>query len=154
MEFTVSQLVHASPEVLFDVWLSADSPYGPWVGDGARRLDPSIGGPFYWLDRNWTDTGPGGGDWPHYGRFLRIESPRVIEFTWMAEFTRGLESIVTVTFREASEGTQVELRHRGLPDDQFGRDHEEAWQRILHFVSTHFPAGRGPDSHGSERPGD
>ena len=138
MEFTVTHLVPTAPEVLFDVWLDGDSARGPWVGDGARRLDPVVGGPFYWSDKNWTDLETGGGDWPHYGRFLRIERPRLVEFTWMAEFTHGLDSSVTVTFRAAEGGTEVALRHSGLPADQSGRDHQNAWIRILGHVGAHF----------------
>ena len=141
MEFTVTHLIPAAPEVLFDVWLDGSSPRGPWVGDGARRLDPVVGGVFYWSDKNWTDLETGGGDWPHYGHFLRIERPWLIEFTWMSEFTRGLDTVVSVAFRKAEGGTEVALRHAGLPDDQAGWDHKNAWIRILGHVGAHFSAG-------------
>ena len=141
MEFTVRHSVSAAPEVLFETWLNADSPRGPWVGDGARRLDPVVGGLFFWSDKNWTDGQNGGGDWPHYGRFLRIEPCRVVEFTWVSEFTHGLDSVVTVTFAKVQGGTEVTLRHAGLPDDQVGRDHQDAWRRILAHVGAHYSAG-------------
>lgn len=143
MEFTVTHLIPTAAEVLFDVWLDGDSPRGPWVGDGARRLDPVVGGLFYWSDKNWTDLETGGGDWPHYGRFLRIERPRLVEFTWMSEFTHGLDTVVAVSFREAEGGTEVMLRHSSLPDDQAGRDHQNAWIRILGHVGAHFSSGVG-----------
>lgn len=140
MEFTVTHSISTSPEQLFDVWLDGDSPRGPWVGNGARRLDPVVGGVFYWADKNWTDLETGGGDWPHYGRFLRIERPQLVEFTWVSEFTHGLDSVVTVAFRETEGGTEVTLRHSGLPDDQAGLDHKNAWIRILGNVGAHFSA--------------
>src|SRR5204863_3041507 len=34
--------------------------------------------------------------WAHYCRYLRVERPRLLEFAWMSEATRGLESRVTV----------------------------------------------------------
>ena len=141
MEFTVIHRIPAAPEALFDVWLDGSSPRGPWVGDGTRRLDPVVGGVFYWSDKNWTDLETGGGDWPHYGRFLQIERPWLIEFTWMSEFTRGLDTVVSVAFREVEGGTEVALRHAGLPDDQAGWDHKNAWIRILGHVGAHFSAG-------------
>src|SRR5256885_13694458 len=30
--------------------------------------------------------------WAHYCRYLRVERPRLLEFAWMSEATRGLES--------------------------------------------------------------
>ena len=138
-EFTVTHNVPAPPEVLFDVWMDPSDPRGPWVGDGARRLDPTVGGAFYWFDRNFSDL-EGRQEWPHYGRFVHLERPKLIAYTWVSEFTAGLESVVTVTFRPIGEGAQTEvtLCHRGLPDNQDGLDHRDAWIRILGEIGAHF----------------
>lgn len=90
MEFTVTHVIPATPQELSDAWLDGDSPRGPWLGDGARRIDPVVGGAYYWVDLEGEKSPP------HYGRFLRIERPRLIEYTFMSEFTHGLDSIVTV----------------------------------------------------------
>ena len=144
MEFTVSQLISATAEALYDIWLDYDSPRGPWLGDGARLLDASVGGLFYWSDRHWSDQ-ESDQEWAHYGRFLTLERPSRIEYTWMSEFTHGLDSTVSITFREVDAGTEVTLRQSGLPDDQAGLDHKNAWIRILGTVGAHFASGISGD---------
>jgi len=72
-----------------------------------------------------------GRTWPHYGRFLQIERPRVVEYTWMSEATKGAESIVTVTMEARGDQTEVTLRHSGVPDDEMGRQHKDGWTWVL-----------------------
>jgi uncharacterized protein YndB with AHSA1/START domain len=69
--------------------------------------------------------------WPHYGRFLKIDRPRRVEYTWMSEATKGAESIVTVTMEPRGDETDVTLHHSGVPDDEMGRQHKDGWTWIL-----------------------
>jgi len=55
--------------------------------------------------------------WPHYGRFLKLERPRLVEETWMSEATHGLESVVRVEIAAKDGGSEVKLTHSGLPLD-------------------------------------
>jgi len=68
--------------------------------------------------------------WAHYCRYLRVERPRLLEFTWMSEATRGLESRVTVEMTPSRGHTDLVLTHNGLPNDEMGRGHEEGWKKI------------------------
>jgi uncharacterized protein YndB with AHSA1/START domain len=135
IEVNVSVCVPPKPEQVFDAWLDPNASDGPWRGDGGRCLNPVVGGLFYWSDRHWSDQ-DGDREWGHYGRFLAIERPSRIAFTWMAEATRGLESVVTLTLIAFESGTRIELRHAGLPDDQAGHAHENAWARILEAMGA------------------
>ena len=69
--------------------------------------------------------------WPHFGRFIRIDRPRLIEHTWMSEGTKGAESVVTVTMEPRGDETEVTLHHSGVPDHEMGRQHEEGWNWLL-----------------------
>ena len=137
MEFTVTQTIPAPLAEVFDQWIDPASAQSPWVGDGDRSVNAIVGGLFFWSDKNWTDQ-VNGGDWPHYGRFLRVERPTLLEYTWVSEFTHGLDSIVTVTFQPVGNLTEVTLRHRGLPDGKDGLEHKNAWIRILGEVASHY----------------
>ncbi len=57
----------------------------------------------------------------------------------MSEFTKGLDSIVTVSLRPGWRPDGVTLRHSGLPDDKDGLDHKDAWIRILGEIGAQYP---------------
>ncbi len=107
-DLVVSRTVQASPEQVFDVWINPKSPGGPWFGAERVILNPVVDGLFYHAVKHEGRT------WAHYGRFLHLERPRVVEHTWVSEATRGVESIVSVTFQARDGQTEVVLRHSGV----------------------------------------
>ncbi len=134
-EVTVTRTIAAPAEKVFDVWLDATCPGGPWHGAGRVILNPVVDGLFYFAVEHQ------GRVWSHYGRFLRIERPRVIEYTWMSEATQGLESIVRVTLQPQGDQTEMTLCHSGVPDDEMGRQHREGWTWVLTTLADRFAAG-------------
>jgi uncharacterized protein YndB with AHSA1/START domain len=124
-EVTVTRMIPASAEKIFDVWIDPKGPGGPWFGAERVILNPAVDGLFYLAVKHEGRT------WPHYGRFLQIDRPRRIEHTWMSEGTKGAESIVTVTMEARGEQTEVTIRHSGVPDDELGRQHEKGWAWVL-----------------------
>jgi uncharacterized protein YndB with AHSA1/START domain len=80
-----------------------------------------------------TPRSSGKESWPHYGRFTRLERPRLFEQTWMSEATHGLETVVRVEFEATGGGTEVRLTHSGLPDDA-AEDHRKGWEDILSSI--------------------
>jgi uncharacterized protein YndB with AHSA1/START domain len=133
-EISVVREIPATPQEVFDVWMDHTSPGGPWFGAGKVILNPVVDGLFYWLVKHE------GRDWAHYGRFLRIERPAFVEYTWMSEGTKGLESVVSVAFRAAGDQTEVTLRHSGLPDEPMGQQHKDGWTWILGALAERFAA--------------
>jgi uncharacterized protein YndB with AHSA1/START domain len=132
MSLNVSRTIPAAPAEVFDVWLDSKSPGGPWFGAERVILNAVVDGLFYHSVRHE------GRNWAHYGRFVRLDRPRVIEHTWMSEATRGIESTVTVTLEPKGDGTLVTLRHTDLPDDDMGRQHEEGWNFVLGAIADRF----------------
>ena len=133
-EVTVSRTIPASAEQVFDVWMDKNSPGGPWFGAERVILNPTVDGLFY------VAVSHEGRRWPHFGRFVRIERARVVDYTWMSEATKGLESIVLVTFDARGEQTEVTLRHSGIPDDAMGRQHKDGWAWVLSMLAERFAA--------------
>jgi uncharacterized protein YndB with AHSA1/START domain len=132
IDITVTREIPAPAENVFDVWMDAKSPGRPWFGAERVILNPFVDGLFYVAVKHEGRT------WPHYGRFLLIERPRKVEYTWMSEATKGVESIVSVTFEARGERTEVALRHSGVPDDEMGRQHEEGWTWVLSMLEQRF----------------
>ena len=67
----------------------------------------------------------------HTGRYLEIDRPRRLVFSWSSPATGHRDSIVTVTFRARGGATLVEIRQVGLPDDEARAGHEEGWSDAL-----------------------
>jgi uncharacterized protein YndB with AHSA1/START domain len=139
-DITVARTIPAAVEKVFDVWIDAKSPGGPWFGGARVILNPVVDGLFYLSVKHEGRT------WPHYGRFLRIERPRLVEYTWMSEATKGAESIVTVTMEAQAEQTLVTLRHSGVPDDEMGLQHQDGWAWVLSALAESFASQRSASS--------
>jgi uncharacterized protein YndB with AHSA1/START domain len=131
-ELKLTRAVAATPAEVFDVWLDTKSAGGPWFGVKRAIVDAKVDGLFYHC------VSHEGRDWAHYGRFVAIDRPRRIEHTWVSEGTRGIESVVTLTFEIEGDHTLVTLRHAGVPDDEFGRQHAEGWAFVLGAIEKRF----------------
>jgi uncharacterized protein YndB with AHSA1/START domain len=131
-DLTVSRTLRGSADEVFDVWLDPKSPGGLWFGVERVILNPVVDGLFYHAVRHE------GRSWPHYGRFIRLDRGRAIEHTWVSEATRGLESVVTITFASREGGTEITLNHANVPDDDLGRQHEEGWTWYLNTLAERF----------------
>ena len=131
-ELKLTRTITATPAEVYDVWLGAKSPGGPWFGCERVILDAKVDGLFY------HSVSHEGRDWAHYGRFIALDRPRRIAHTWVSEATRGLESVVTLTFEPERDKTRVTLQHTGVPDDDFGRQHQEGWGFVLGAIAERF----------------
>jgi uncharacterized protein YndB with AHSA1/START domain len=132
IEIVVTRDIPASPAEVYDVWLDAKSPGSPWFGAERVIVNAVVDGLFYHGMRHE------GRAWAHYGRFVRLDRPRHIEYTWMSEATRGFESTVSVSLEAKGSDTALTLRHSDLPDDEMGRNHEEGWKFITGAIAAKF----------------
>ena len=131
-DLTISRTIPGPADDVFDVWLDPKIPGGLWYGVERVILNPVVDGLFYHVVKHE------GRSWPHYGRFIRLERGRTIEYTWVSEATRGLESIVTITLAARDGGTELTLRHANLPDDEMGRTHKDGWTWYLDVLAERF----------------
>jgi len=131
-ELELTRTIKARPEEVYSVWLDPESPGGPWFGSSRVIVDPKVDGLFYQCVTHE------GRDYAHYGRFVALEPGKRIEHTWMSEGTRGLESRLTLTFARQGEHTLITLRHSGVPDDDFGRQHRDGWEFVLGKIEQAF----------------
>lgn len=115
----------ASPERVFRAWTDPASAKA-WLAEGGDVvMDPQPDGLFYFgmMHRGIPR--------PHYGRYLRVENPRLLEFTWVSEHTRGKESVVTIEFKPRGNQTELSLTHEGLPDEDMAMAHTQGWTFFL-----------------------
>ena len=115
----------ASPQAVFRAWTDPVAARSWLCSGGDARMDPVVDGLYYLAMRYQGNV------YPHYGRYLRVEPARALEFTWMSEGTRGKESVVTLDFAAHEGGTRLTLRHEGLPDEAMQRDHADGWRGLF-----------------------
>lgn len=132
LELKLSRVIAAPPGDVFDVWLDSKSPGGPWFGCERVILNAAVDRLFYHSVRH------AGREWAHYGRFICLERPRLIEHTWVSEATQGVETIVNLTFEPRAGGTEVTLNHSKVPDNPMGRQHEDGWNFVLGAIANRF----------------
>ena len=122
----VARSYDAKPEKVFDAWVNPSS-VKAWLAEGEKAIiDPREDGLFY-LEMPYEDR-----RYPHYGRYLRVERPRLLEFTWVSEGTEGKESVVTIELiAHGPASTELRLSHIGLPSEESAASHNGGWSDFL-----------------------
>jgi uncharacterized protein YndB with AHSA1/START domain len=135
------QRFKASPERVYDAILDKDMIAQFMFGALLREedilhinLDPKIGGEFSYKVRRGSD------EIDHIGRFLELERPKRIAFTWsIAPDTDG--STVTIDIAPTPEGCTATLTHKMAPEwADFVDRARGAWEKMLGVLSTLVPS--------------
>lgn len=126
--------IRTTPEAAFDAWLDPQRAAG-FLAAGETSVaefanDPREGGEFRLVMQGAT------GRFEHTGRYVLIDRPRRLVFTWISAGTDYRLSLVTVLFTRVGEGVRVDLEHEGIPDAERARRHESGWASILEKLSN------------------
>jgi uncharacterized protein YndB with AHSA1/START domain len=135
---SVSRDIAAKPREVFEAWVDPKHPASPWSRRNGIRLaivNRAVNGLFY------INMGPPMALPTHFGRFLRLDRPRLIEHTWASQGTLGAETLVRIALRSKGKGTRFSLRHTGLANKEMARGHEEGWGMIVGWLADGFEAG-------------
>ena len=123
--FNIPRTYDAPAAKVFDAWVNPKS-MKAWLADGGDLVaDPRVGGLFYIemsVDTRFV---------PHYGRYITVQSPRLLEFTWVSQYTYGKESVVKIELSESAGQTHLTLTHDGLPDEKQVEGHRGGWTHFL-----------------------
>ena len=131
---SAERIVEAPIDVLYRAWTTGM--FGQWFAEpDSATMRAELNAPFFF------ETEFEGERHPHYGRFLRLDRPNVIEMTWVnAQGTHGEETVVTVELEENDAGTLVRLTHAGFPDEETCDRHQEAWPSVLAELADMAPS--------------
>jgi len=134
-------LIAAPPEIVFDFLIKPEL-VARWIGRSLAR-EPKAGDRFL---VEFSDSG-----YVARGVYTEVSPPRRIAFTWGWEghesFPPGA-SLVEIELVPHNGGTQLRLRHSGLPKaapDELSPDgHSRRWQHYLARLQSLASADRSP----------
>ena len=113
-EFTVSDVLPASPQAVYEAWISSEA-HARMTG-GAAEIAPRVGGQFT--------------AWDGYisGRPLALEPGRRIVQSWRTSDFRAADhdSQLEVLLEAVPQGTRITLHQTEVPDGQSG--YEQGWR--------------------------
>jgi uncharacterized protein YndB with AHSA1/START domain len=139
-QLVLERLLPAPPERVFDAWVNPETLVRWWGPEGfvtpELSLDVSENG-------RWRTVmqAPNGDRHIVSGRYLTIDRPGLLRFTWAWEDpdgTRGVESEVELTFRAAGSGTQLQLTHRKIATADSRDSHRDGWESSLDELAKLF----------------
>ena len=127
---TVRRVLSAPPDVVYDEWLDPDGML-EWMCPRPARavtisLEPSVGGTLR------IDIEDGRSSMYVTGRYLELDRPRRLRFTWSCSDWADptVQSVVTVTLdRHGADETMMTIKHELLPPEQV-HDHGNGWTAI------------------------
>jgi len=76
----------------------------------------------------------GGEIYTHVGEYKEIIPPEKLVFTWNSDFVQN--TIVTVTFSESGNGTEVTISHDLLPVGKMMENHRKGWGGCLNRLES------------------
>jgi len=127
----------AAPQRVFDAWIDPQQ-LCKWLGprsmvQGAEtlRLDARVGGEYavkmLTLDGRTLIVS---------GMYREIARPTRLVFTWSWDYVTEGETLVTVTFRPAGQGTELTLLHEHFASAERRDSHEKGWTPSLEQLAA------------------
>ncbi len=129
----VSQKLAGTPERVYDAWLDPAMigrfMFGPALRDEEivrLTLDGRVGGRFSFVVRRQ------GQEIDHISRYVEMDRPRRLVFTWAVALDREDASRVTIEIVPAGAGCELTLVHELAPGFELFKDRvTEGWTKML-----------------------
>lgn len=130
-EYSVTHTYDAAPERVFDAWLDpAVARYFLFATPGGEMIraetDARVGGAFNFVDRR-ADMG----DVLHTGKYLEIDRPRRLVFTFgVPQFNPDMTTVELDFAPTAAGGCDLTLTQRDVPAEWADRS-KEGWGKMI-----------------------
>lgn len=128
--------IAAPPDRVFDALVVSSEVVKWWGQKGIYickefQADLRVGG-------IWRSAGVDGRGNPFEinGKFLEIDRPKVLAYTWVASWTGDLETAVRWELESVSGGTQARIRHSGFTGRMEMEQNYRGWPRMLGWLQA------------------
>lgn len=147
LSLTVSRVIHAPRERVFDAWVKPELRRQWWLNNRGEplaecRIDARVGGRYHMEE--YCDVPDDATYGPNYlwelaGEFLEIDPPKRLVFTWNVNHKPPVvDQRVTVEFREVDGGTEVTITHSGRMDAKMRDGTYGGWSELLGHIERVF----------------
>lgn len=93
-----------------------------------------------WRSEGVSDTD--GSPYHVSGEYVDVDPPRAVSYTWVANWSGPLKTLVRWDLEAASGGTVVRLRHSGFAGaPAAAKGHYEGWQRVIGWMQAFVEKG-------------
>lgn len=128
--------IAAPPERVFEALVNPSQVVQWWGQQGIYvckefHADLRVGG-------NWRSAGVDGRGNPFEtsGKFVEINRPKILAYTWVASWTGDLETLVRWELEPSGEGTRVRIRHSGFGAHPEAAQNYRGWPRMLGWLQA------------------
>lgn len=134
-KLVIHKLIAASREDVFDAWGDAAG-MRAWMcpGDVASAeatIDFRVGGSYRILMKSPKQ------DHDHTGKYLAVERPSKLRFTWNTKGVDVAETLVTVELKDLGGETELTLTHERFPSAELLARYKGGWSRIADLLAEH-----------------
>lgn len=126
---TLKKRLPVPPEVVFDAWTTPEHMenwFSPaMMPASVPKLELRVGGEFR-VDMHGEEK-----DYVHTGKYIEIDRPRKLVFSWFSESTQQKETVVTLELQADGDGTLLSLTHERFPTEESRDAHRGGWSEIV-----------------------
>jgi uncharacterized protein YndB with AHSA1/START domain len=139
----ITRVFDAPRARVFNAWLDREE-WQAWIGPEGMSsevplLEPRVGGR-YRVTMHLSD----GSVIPVAGVFKTIDAPRTLVFTWGWDGDPSRDSLITLTFRDMGDKTELTLHQEGLGSVANRDDHGRGWNSALDKLVAYLGTEPGP----------
>ena len=139
-ELSITRYIKAPRELVFDAWTQVDH-LKKWWGPGKvycpeAHIDLKVGGEY----RIANQMPDGGMIWIS-GSFEEIKRPEKLVYNWHVGDNDTSPSLVTILFNERDGGTELEVHHRRIAEEELRNMHHKGWTGCLDKIEALFKSG-------------
>jgi len=140
VKFSVSRVIRADRETVFDAWVNPEVRRRWWLnekGDGpiSVGIDGRLGGRYRITQTHDSaeHPEPDGYIWVIEGEFTEFDRPNRLAFTWNVNHTDEpcRDQVVTIELTKVEEGTECVITHEGVCSEAMRRGTECGWNGML-----------------------
>jgi len=137
--------IAAEPERVFQALIDPAQVPQWWGQKGVYRCqtyeaDLRVGG-----DWRMAGVGRDGGPFEVKGKFLDIDSPRRLRYTWIATWTGSVRTTVQWELTATPKGTRITITHSGLGAHPELAQSYSGWPRLLAWLQVFLEKGETAD---------